>query len=90
MKRAFKASDTQTSLFDALIEAQNRFGAGKVIIEDQDRKPLTYGLFITGVFALSRLLKRYLGNEDRIGMMLPTSTGGAASFFALHALARCR
>ena len=86
MKRAFKASDTKTSLFDALIEAQSRFGAGKIIIEDQDRKPLTYGLFVTGVFALSRLLKRYLGEETRIGMMLPTSTGGAVSFFALHAL----
>ncbi len=86
MKRAFKTSDTHTSLFNALIEAQKRFGAGKVIIEDQDRKPLTYGLFITGVFALSRLLKRYLGEENRIGMMMPTSTGGAVSFFALHAL----
>ncbi len=86
MKRAFKASDTETSLFDALIEAQSRFGSSKIIIEDQDRKPLTYGLFITGVFALSRLLKRYLGEETRIGMMLPTSTGGALSFFALHAL----
>ncbi|MFT4077254.1 MAG: AMP-binding protein [Asticcacaulis sp.] len=88
MKREFKASDTQTSLFEALIEAQNRFGAGKVIIEDQDRKPLSYGLFITGAFALSRLLKRYLGDENRIGMMLPTSTGGAVSFFALHALGK--
>jgi len=88
MKREFRASDLKTSLFDALIEAQSRFGAGKVIIEDQDRKPLTYGLFITGVFALSRLLKRYLGDEGRVGMMLPTSTGGAVSFFALHALGK--
>lgn len=88
MKRAFKASDTRTSLFEALIEAKTRFGSGKVIIEDQDRKPLTYGLFLTGVFALSRLLKRYLGGESRIGMMLPTSAGGAVSFFALHALGK--
>jgi len=88
MKRAFKASDTETSLFEALIEAKTRFGAGKIIIEDQDRKPLTYGLFLTGVFALSRLLKRYLDEESRIGMMLPTSTGGALSFFALHALGK--
>ncbi|MDV6329352.1 AMP-binding protein [Asticcacaulis sp. 201] len=88
MKRAFKASDTQTSLFDALIQAQKRFGSDKVIIEDQDRKPLSYGMFLAGVFGLSRLLKRHLGDEGRVGMMLPTSTGGAVSFFALHALAK--
>ncbi|CAL4867677.1 Bifunctional protein Aas [Asticcacaulis sp. MM231] len=88
MKRAFKASDTTTSLFDALIEAQGRFGANKIIIEDQDRKPLSYGMFIAGVFALSRLLNRHVGDEGRVGMMLPTSGGGAVSFFALHALGK--
>ena len=88
MKREFKASDLTVSLFEALIQAQSKYGAGKTIIEDQDRKPLSYGLFMTGVFALSRLLKRHLGEEQRVGMMLPTSTGGAVSFFALHALGR--
>ncbi|MGA9659054.1 MAG: AMP-binding protein [Asticcacaulis sp.] len=88
MKRTFKASDTTTSLFDALIEAQSKFGARKIIIEDQERKPLSYGMFMTGVFALSRLLKRHLSDENRIGMMLPTATGAAVSFFALHALGK--
>ncbi len=88
MKREFKASDCETSLFDALIEAQSTYGSGKIIIEDQDRKPLTYSLFLAGTFALSRLLNRYVRDETRVGMMLPTSVGGAVSFFALHALGK--
>ncbi len=88
MKREFRLSDCQKSLFEALIDAQSRYGSHKVIIEDQDRKPLSYNMFLTGVFALSRLLKRHLGDEGRVGMMLPTSVGGAVSFFALHALGK--
>lgn len=87
-KRELRADDYNTSLFQALAEAQKRFGADKIIIEDQDRKPLSYGLFLTGVFALSRLFKRHLGDENRIGLMLPTSVGGAVAFYALHALGK--
>jgi acyl-[acyl-carrier-protein]-phospholipid O-acyltransferase/long-chain-fatty-acid--[acyl-carrier-protein] ligase len=87
-KRELRPEDYNTSLFQALAEAQKRFGAKKIIIEDQDRKPLSYGLFLTGVFALSRLFKRYLKDEARIGLMLPTSVGGAVSFYGLHALGK--
>ena len=88
MKRELRAADYETSLFQALAEAQKRFGARKIIIEDQDRKPLSYGLFLTGAFALSRLLRRYLKDEPRVGLMLPTSVGGAVTFYALHALGK--
>lgn len=88
MKREFEADALTSSLFEALAEAQSKNGSAKIIIEDQDRKPLSYGLFLTGAFALSRLLGRYVGDETRIGMMLPTSVGGAVSFFALHALGK--
>ncbi|MGZ3306879.1 MAG: AMP-binding protein, partial [Asticcacaulis sp.] len=84
----FKPEDLKVSLIEALVGAQAKFGAGKTIIEDQERKPLSYGLFLTGMFALSRLLKRKLGHETRIGLMLPTSLGGALSFWGLHALGK--
>lgn len=88
MKREFDATALNTSLFEALIQARRQYGGQKIIIEDQDRKPLNYNMFITGSFALSRLLGRHIGDEQRIGLMLPTSMGGALSFFALHALGR--
>ena len=88
MTREFKPEAARVSLFQALAKAQSKFGAGKIIIEDQERKPMTYGLFITAVFALSRLLKRHLGEERRVGLMLPTSLGGAVTFWALHAIGK--
>ena len=88
MTPEFKPRAARVSLFSALGAAQGRFGAGKVIIEDQERKPMTYGLFLTGVFALSRLLGRHVGDDRRIGLMLPTSLGGALAFWALHAIGR--
>ena len=88
MKRELDARAFETPLFEALVEARSRYGGTKVIIEDQDRKPLDYNMFIAGSFALSRLLKRHIGDEKRIGLMLPTSMGGALSFWAMHALGR--
>jgi acyl-[acyl-carrier-protein]-phospholipid O-acyltransferase/long-chain-fatty-acid--[acyl-carrier-protein] ligase len=88
MVREFKPEDLKVSLFEALVGAQREYGASRIIIEDQDRKPMSYGLFMTAVFAFSRLLKRNLGDEARIGLMLPTSLGGALCFWGLHALGK--
>ncbi len=88
MVREFKPEDLKVSLFEALVQAQRDYGASRTIIEDQDRKPMSYGLFITATFALSRLLKRHLGDETRVGLMLPTSLGGALCFWGLHALGK--
>ena len=88
LKREFTSQDLNVSLFEALVQAQAAYGTNKVIIEDQDRKPLTYDGFITATFALSSLLKRHIGDDARIGLMLPTSLGGALCFWAMHALGR--
>ncbi len=88
MVREFKPEDLKVSLFEALVAARHEYGASRTIIEDQDRKPMTYGFFLTATFALSRLLKRHLGDETRVGLMLPTSLGGALCFWGLHALGK--
>ncbi len=87
-KRDFTTKDLSQSLFEALVEARSTYGGNKLIIEDQERKPLSYDMFLAGTFAIARLLKRHIGDEQRIGLMLPTSLGGALSFWGLHALGR--
>ncbi|ESQ89623.1 Aas bifunctional protein [Asticcacaulis sp. AC460] len=87
MKRPLNTDELNSSLFDAFFKAQAKYGSSKVIIEDQERKPLSYSMFLTGIFALAGLLKKHIP-EHRIGLMLPTSVGGAMSFWALHALGR--
>ena len=41
MAHAFEVADSQSTLFDALLRASKRFGAGKPILEDQGIKVFT-------------------------------------------------
>jgi len=80
--------DASLSLFDALLQARRTYGPKRLIIEDHERKPLDYDTFVMGSIALSQLLKRHIGDGERIGIMLPSSVGGAICFYGLHALGR--
>lgn len=88
MVRPFNAEAETKSLFDALLDAADTYGKTKIIIEDQDRQPVDYDQFILRSFVLARLFDKALKRETRIGLMLPTSMGGALSFFGLHAHGR--
>ena len=76
------------SLFDALVEARHTYGAKKLILEDQERTPLTYTDLIRAAFALGRKIAGFTKSGERVGIMLPSSVGGVVTFFALHAFGR--
>lgn len=78
----------ERSLFDALIDARNTYGAKKPILEDQERKPLSYTDLIRGAFALGRKIAGMTSPGERVGVMLPASSGAVVTFFALHAFGR--
>ena len=78
----------RTSLFDALIDARERFGGKTEILEDQDRRPLTYTALIRACFALGRRIKAVTRAREPVGVLLPTSMGVVVTFFALHAIGR--
>ncbi|RAK68916.1 AMP-binding protein [Phenylobacterium kunshanense] len=86
--RAFDSASAQSSIFDALIAASRKYGAKKPILEDQERNPLTYLDLIRGSFALGRKISAFTRKGERVGVMLPSSSGGVVTFFALHAFGR--
>ena len=88
MARAFDPKLGQRSLFDALIDAAEAHGWKKPILEDQDRKPLTYRDLIRACFALGGKIAVRTKVGERVALLLPTSAGGAVTFFALHAIGR--
>ena len=88
MLRSFDAGQAQTSLFDALIEARQTYGAKKPILEDQERNPLSYTDLIRAAFALGRKIAAFTQPGERVGIMLPASSAAAVTFFALHAFGR--
>ncbi len=88
MSRPFDPAQGQRGLFDALIEAAKAFGLMKPILEDQDRKPLTYRDLIAPSFALGRKIAARTRRGERVALLLPTSAGAVVTFFALQAFAR--
>ncbi len=88
MARAFDAQAARRPVFDALIDAASRAGWKKPILEDQDRKPLTYLDLVRAAFALGRKIADRTTPGERVGVLLPTGAGVAVTFFALHAFGR--
>ena len=86
--RAFDSALAQSTVFDALIAASKTYGAKKLILEDQERNPLSYTDLIRAAFALGRKISGFTARSERVGVMLPSSSGGVVTFFALHAFGR--
>ncbi len=88
MPRAYDPRAGDRALFDALIDARDKYGAKKLILEDQERNPLSYTDLIRASFALGRKIAAMTAAGERVGVMLPSSSGAAVTFFALHAFGR--
>ena len=83
----FAAADTDRSLFSALLDARDRFGASVPIIEDTARVLLTYKRLVLGAVVLGRRLAREAPQGGRLGVMLPNANGAVVTFMALQAWA---
>lgn len=77
----------EQTIFDALIAARETYG-DKEILEDPDRKPLTYTGLIRAAFVLGRKIAAMTEPAERVGILLPSSGGVVVTYFALHAHGR--
>jgi len=84
----FETSNSQHSLFEALLAASRTHGSGAQAVEDVTRKPLSYGRLIAGSLALGRHFARDTQPGEALGLMLPNSNAAAVSFFAAQAYGR--
>ena len=81
-------AQAQGGVFDALIDASERFGVKRPILEDHERKPLAYRDLIRASFALGRRLAEIAGPGEHVGVLLPSTAGAVVTFFALQAFGR--
>lgn len=77
----------EETIFDGLIAARERFG-DKEILEDLDRKPLTYTGLIRAAFVLGRKIAAMTQQGERVGILLPSSAGVVVTYYGLHAHGR--
>lgn len=84
----FDSSDFRKTLFKQLLDARKIHKSSFVIIEDAERKPLTYRQFITRVFILGQWIAKQTKNKEFIGILLPTTMNTLIIFFAMQAYGR--
>ena len=84
----FATSDTNRTLFGALLDARDVHGGSAAIVEDVKREPMTYARLVTAGLALGRPLARISAPGEAVGILLPNVGGVVATFFALQATGR--
>ncbi|MES1197163.1 MAG: AMP-binding protein [Pseudomonadota bacterium] len=86
--RPFDLGRTRLNLFEALLRAKRAKGGKTPILEDHERRVLSYDDIVRAAFALGGRLKHVTRAKDSVGVMLPTGVGCTVTFFALHAIGR--
>lgn len=86
--RPFELARTRVTLFEALLRARDARGGKHRILEDHERKVLSYDDIIRAAFALGGKLDTLVRKRETAGIMLPTGAGCTVTFFALHAIGR--
>ncbi len=88
MPRAYDPQAANMCIFDSLLAAKERYGPKKAILEDQERRVLTYTDVVRGAFALGRKIAAMTGPRERVAVLLPTSSAAVVTFYALHGIGR--
>ncbi|MDX2232940.1 MAG: AMP-binding protein [Hyphomonadaceae bacterium] len=86
--KPFDVARTRITLFDALLRARAECGGKTPILEDHDRKVLTYDDIVRAAFALGGKLKGLTRPREAVGVLLPSGVGATVVFFALQAIGR--
>jgi acyl-[acyl-carrier-protein]-phospholipid O-acyltransferase/long-chain-fatty-acid--[acyl-carrier-protein] ligase len=76
------------TLFAALLDARDTYGAGKLVVEDSTFAPLSYKRLILGAVVLGRRIASLSRPGECVGIMLPNANGAVVTFFAVQAFGR--
>ena len=84
----FHTENLNRTLFAALLDSANRYGARTEIADDITYAPITYRRLILGSAVLGRKFAGFTEPGENVGVMLPNATGILVAFFALQAFGR--
>ena len=85
----FRSSENlEASLWRTLLKAASTYGEKRPILEDIERKPISYARLIQGSVVLGRKFAQFTETKETVGVLLPSSVGFAVTFFALQAIGR--
>lgn len=84
----FATSNCRRTMFQALLDARAIHGGDHVIVEDIQRRPLTYNKLVTASLVLGKSMAEKTRAGEYVGVLLPSMTSTVVSFLGLHAYGR--
>ncbi|MEI7867512.1 MAG: AMP-binding protein [Candidatus Methylumidiphilus sp.] len=84
----FSTGDRNRTLFQALLDARKIHGGRRVMLEDMQRKPVTYNGLITRSLALGGKLAELTSPGEAVGVLLPGAIAAVAVLFGLNGRGR--
>ena len=84
----FEGSETNSTLFESLIDAKEQFGYKQIIADDVNHNRLSYNKILLGSFALGKKIQHNTKYGERVGVLLPNASGTIVTFFACLAYGR--
>ncbi|MGN0919382.1 MAG: MFS transporter [Alphaproteobacteria bacterium] len=80
----FDSYECHRTIFEAITDAMKMRGRFFKVVEDTARKPISYTSLFLKSTVLGRLMQKALPDEERVGVMLPTSAACALTFLGLQ------
>lgn len=77
-------SNYRKSIFATLLEARKIHGGKHLVVEDLERKPLSYDNFITRVLLIGSVVKQITETGEAVGIFLPNSIKTACVVLGLQ------
>ena len=84
----FRTTSTDRTVFQALLQAADDHGRGRIAVEDPVSGPLSYRKLLVGAAILGDKLMRYAPEGRPVGLMLPNANGAVVTFFGLMSAGR--
>ncbi len=83
MMNARMGSRPKLTLFEALLEAQVRYGVKSRMVQDPTTNEASYRNLIKQIIGISCIVSKFTNKKERVGVLLPNSTITVATIFGL-------
>lgn len=84
----FHRHDPDDTLFKGFLKAADRYGPGRIVLEDTIGEPLTYKRWFIGARILGKRFAAITKPGEALGILLPNANGVVVTFLALQSAGR--
>jgi len=80
----YSSFNHRTTIFAAMLNAAERYGKDRLIVEDINREPVSYKQLITKAMILGRVIRKNTETNEHVGIMMPNVIGTLVTFLAVQ------